>query len=148
MRSIRRAVRLLLGVTAGVALTLAGTLPASAATTGTTWELRDLGQRMCAPGGHPNTYFVAYVYGKWKDKITLGIRNLPPGSYSNGGAVWPGENYGNTILGFVHVSIAPAPPAIYVAELWASDGTVEQTNPIRINMREDCWSHGNPDIWP
>jgi hypothetical protein len=148
MRSIRRAVRLLLGVTAGLALTLSGALPASAATTEATWELRGDGQRMCAPGGHPSTYFLGPVYGKWENKITLGIRNLPPGSYSNGGAISPGENYGNAVLGFVHVSIAPAPPAVYVAELWASDGVVEQTALIRINMREDCWSQGNPDIWP
>lgn len=146
MSSIQRVLRLLLGVTAGVALTLSGVLPASATTA--TWELRDIGQRTCAAGGHPNTYFVGPVFGKWEKKITFGIRNLPSGSYSNGGAIWPGENYGNTIVGFVHISIAPAPPAVYVAELWASDGTVEQTVPIRINMRADCTEHGNPDIWP
>ncbi|MET8155012.1 DUF5980 family protein [Sphaerisporangium sp. NPDC005289] len=150
MRTTLRALRLTLGVTAGLALTVSGALPASATASATktssvstapTWEVRDIGQRICVTSqyGHPGTYFFVPVYGTWSTTLTTGIRNLPPGSTSVGGTpILPGSNYGSTINGFVQLTVAPAPVGTYVAEVWASDGTVTQTAPATINVRESC----------
>lgn len=147
MRLTHRAVRLALGLVTGLTLTLLGTVPASAVTaaeagsaTGT-WTLRDTQQRVClkADRGHPGMYFFAPVVGTWSRTITTGIRNLPPGSSSPGGTVLPpGSNDGPWVNGFVPVSIAPAPPALYTAEVWASDGVVTQTVPARIYLLENA----------
>ncbi|SEG97795.1 hypothetical protein SAMN05444920_11162 [Nonomuraea solani] len=133
--TLQRAAGLLLGL----ALVLVGVLPTPAAAT--TWELRDVEQRMCVTSdfGHPNTYFVAPVFGSWTTTIRTGIQKMPPGSSSLGGSVIPpGSNYGSVIIGFVHISIAPAPVGVYIAEVWASDGVVTQTVPVRINVQVRC----------
>jgi hypothetical protein len=148
VRLTHRAVRLVLCMVTGLALALVGVVPASAATaakaapatgTASSWTLLDVQQRMCltASGGHPNTYFVAPIYGAWSTTITTGIRNLPPGSSSSGGTTLPpGENYSPVVNGFVQVSIAPAPAGLYTAEVWASDGVETQAVPVRIYMLE------------
>ncbi|MET8138777.1 DUF5980 family protein [Sphaerisporangium sp. NPDC005288] len=154
MRTTLRALRPALGVTIGLALTVSGALPASATTVATrtaassssvattaTWELRDIGQRICVTSqyGHPGTYFLVPVYGTWSTTLTTGLRNLPPGSTSVGGTpIPPGSNYDSTIRGFVQLTVAPAPVGTYTAEVWASDGTVTQAVPATINVRESC----------
>lgn len=141
MRSTHRAVRLALGLVAGLTLMLTSTVPASAATAAGTWTLRGAGQRICldAGSGHPGTYFLAPVTGTWSRTITTGIRNLPAGSSSRGGTVLaPGSNDGSSVNGFVQVTIKPAPPALYTAEVWASDGIVTQAVPVRIYLLENA----------
>lgn len=141
MRSIRRGVRLTLGVLAAVVLVFTSAAPASAAT----WTLEDIGQGICLrpASGHPNTYVLAPVVGTWSSTITTGIRNFPPGSYSNGGSSFPpGSHDGSYINGFVHVSIAPAPEGDHLGEVWATDGTVTQAVPVllRYSYQTNCWA--------
>jgi hypothetical protein len=144
MGSTRRSVRLLLGPAAALALMLIGSAPAPAAPAGDakpTWTLRDIGQTTCvtSSSGHPGTYFLAPVFGTWSTTITTGMRNLPPGSTSVGGTpIPPGSNNGNTILGFVQISIAPAPVGVYTPEVWASDGTTTQAVPVTVKVQERC----------
>ncbi|MGW0806235.1 DUF5980 family protein [Nonomuraea sp. NPDC002799] len=144
MKIIHRAARLALGTTAGLALALSGTTPASAAT----WELRDLQQRICVTpsSGHPNTYFVAVVLGTWSTTVQIGLQNLPTGSTSAGGtSIPPGSNYPNpsngatTVNGFVQLSIAPLPAGVYTPLLTASAGTETQSVPVTINVKENCY---------
>lgn len=128
------------GPVLGLALTLVATPPASAGTT-STWELRDIGQRTCVSSthGHPGAYFLAPVFGDWPTTITTGIRNLPAGSTSAGGSVIPpGSNHGNTVIGFVQLSIAPVAVGVYKPEVWASDGTETKTVPVTITVQERC----------
>lgn len=141
MKTIHRAARLALGATAGLALALSGTTPASAAT----WELRDFQQRICvtSSGGHPGTYFVAAVVGTWSTTVQIGLQNLPPGSTSAGGTpIPPGSNYpsngSTTINGFVQISIPPLPSGVYTPLLTASDRTETQSVPVTINVKESC----------
>ncbi|MEV0388792.1 DUF5980 family protein [Nonomuraea sp. NPDC050643] len=140
---IHRAARLALGTTTGLALVMSGTTPASA----TTWELRDLQQRICVrpDSGHPSTYFVAAVVGRWSKTIQIGLRHLPSGSTSAGGtSIPPGSNYpdprngATTINGFVQLSIAPLPAGVYTPLLTASDGTESQSVPVTINAAQSC----------
>ncbi|MFB9252781.1 DUF5980 family protein [Sphaerisporangium melleum] len=151
MRAAHRVGRLALGLAAGLTLTLSGALPASAASTARadassahateTWTIRDVQQRICVSPtyGHPGAYFLVPVNGTWSTTLTTGIRNLPPGSTSVGGTpIPPGSNYGNTVNGFVQISIAPLPAGVYTAEIWASDGTVTRTAPATIESREGC----------
>ncbi|MDH2428432.1 DUF5980 family protein [Sphaerisporangium sp. TRM90804] len=141
---IHRAARLALGATAGLALALPGTTPASAAT----WELRDFEQRICVTpsGGHPGTYFIAAVVGTWSTTVQIGLQNLPPGATSAGGTpIPPGSNYPNpssgatTVNGFVQISIAPLPVGVYTPLLTASDHTETQSVPVTINVKENCY---------
>ncbi|MGJ6965298.1 DUF5980 family protein [Streptosporangium sp. G11] len=144
MKKIHRAARLTLGATAGLALALSGTTPASAAT----WELRASGQQICvtSSGGHPGTYFLAPVVGSWSTTVQIGLRNLPPGSTSAGGTpIAPGSNYpdpGNgatTVNGFVQISIPPLPVGVYTPLLTASDHAETQSVPVTINVKESCY---------
>ncbi|MCS7475772.1 DUF5980 family protein [Umezawaea endophytica] len=143
MRSTRSAVRLLVGLVA--ILMLMGSAPALASSGGgtkPTWELRDIDQQMCVTSdyGHPNTYYVAPVFGTWSRTIQTGIRKLPPGSSSMGGTTLPpGSNTGSVIVGFVHVSIAPAPVGVYTPEVWATDGVVTQAVPVKLEILDDCY---------
>jgi hypothetical protein len=146
VRLSHRAVRLVFGLVTGLTLTLIGTVPASAVTAGAgstvgTWTLRDVGQRVCreADSGDPGTYFFAPVVGTWSKTITTGLRNLPAGSTSPGGTkLPPGSNDGSSVNGFVPVAIAPASPALYTAEVWASDGVVTQAVPVRIYLLDNA----------
>ncbi|MEV4176420.1 DUF5980 family protein [Nonomuraea sp. NPDC049709] len=145
MKTIHRAARLALGATAGLALALSGSTPASAAT----WELLDFQpqQQICVqPGAHRDTYLVAAVVGSWSTTVRIGLRNLPPGSTSAGGSqIPPGSNYtnpetGSTVLnGFVQISVAPLPAGVYNLLLTASDGTETQSNPVAINVKDRCY---------
>ncbi|UED86585.1 DUF5980 family protein [Streptomyces profundus] len=140
MKLIRRVTGLSLGLVAALSLTLVGATPAAAAT----WTLEHTPghpQRVCvAPErGWPNTYFLAPVSGTWDTVITTGLSDLPPGSYSNGGAINPGEGRDGSYIGLVHVSIAPAPAGDYTATLWADDGTETQTVPVMISFQEECY---------
>ncbi|MEV0611939.1 DUF5980 family protein [Nonomuraea sp. NPDC050404] len=138
MKTINRAARLALGTTAALALALSGTTTASAAT----WELLHSHQQICSStAGHPGSYFIAAVVGKWTTTVQIALRNLPPGATSMGGTpIPPGSNYTNpdtgatTINGFVHIQLAPLPTGVYHAQLTASDGTETQSNPITINV--------------
>ncbi|MEU8355515.1 DUF5980 family protein [Nonomuraea sp. NPDC048882] len=143
MRRIHRVAKLAVGTTAGLVLALAGSTPASAST----WELRDLEQRMCVTSsfGHPNTYFVAAVVGKWSKTVRVGLRNLPPGSTTLGDdAIPPGSNYPNpengatTINGWLQISIAPLPVGVYTPTLIAYDGKETQSTPITITSKTVC----------
>ncbi|SOD59137.1 hypothetical protein SAMN06297387_101500 [Streptomyces zhaozhouensis] len=141
MKLSRRVVGLLTGLLATCTLSLAGATPASAAT----WTLQyspGHPQRICVhpDRGWPSTYFLASLRGTWSTVITTGVSDLPEGSYSDGGAVHPGEwnEHLDGATGFVHVSIAPIPVGDYPATLWADDGTEIQTEPVLIVSREDC----------
>lgn len=137
MRSIHRTVRSALVVVAALALVLTG----AGSATASTWTLRDVGQRMCVTSdfGHPGAYFFAPVVGSWSSTIRTGITDLPPGSTSPGGnSLPPGSNDTDNVNGFVPVSIAPAPVAVYHAEVWASDGRETQTAPVTIRVQERC----------
>lgn len=152
MRRIRRAVKLALGVAAGLTLTLSGTPAAIAATSArpakaaSTWTLLDVDQRICVTSsfGHPGAYFVVPIVGTWSRTINIGIRNLPPGSSSPGGTpLPPGSNNGSpqsgvTIQRFIGVSIGPAPVGVYTPEIWASDGIQTQAVPVTIVSKERC----------
>ncbi|OLF12723.1 hypothetical protein BLA60_05440 [Actinophytocola xinjiangensis] len=149
MRSIRRGVRLTLGMLAAALLVLTSTAPASAATatatTTATWTLEDYGQGICLQpgGGHPSAYVLAPVTGTWTTTITTGIRNFPPGTTSTGGTTFPpGSHDGSYINGYVQVSIAPAPEGDHIGEVWATDGTETQTVPVllRYSYETNCWA--------
>jgi hypothetical protein len=142
VKTIHRATRLGLGATAGLALALSGTTPASAAT----WELRNFQQRICvtSSGGHPSTYFIAAVVGSWSTTVQIGLQNLPPGVTSVGGtSIPPGSNYpsngSTTINGFVQISIPPLPVGVYTPLLTASDPTETQSVPVTINVKVSCY---------
>ncbi|ONK09610.1 DUF5980 family protein [Streptomyces sp. MP131-18] len=144
MKLTRRMAGLFSGLVATFALTLAGASPASAAT----WTLEHTPghpQRICLdPGeGWPNTYFLVPLHGTWSTTITAGISDLPPGSYSDGGKIYPSDVDEDDwqYIGFVHVSIAPAPVGDHVATLWASDGTETQTVPVMISFGQDCYPY-------
>ncbi|WP_062205129.1 DUF5980 family protein [Streptomyces sp. NBRC 109706] len=139
MKLIRRVTGLFLGLVAALSLTLVSATPASASAA--TWELEQVPQRVCVhpEQGWPNTYFLVPVRGTWSTVITTGLSDLPPGSYSNGGAIHPGDGNGDKYIGMVHVSIAPAPVGDYIATLWADDGTKIQTAPVTISFSEDCY---------
>ncbi|MFC6086129.1 DUF5980 family protein [Sphaerisporangium aureirubrum] len=139
MKTIHRAARMALGATAGLALALSGTTPASAAT----WELRDFQQRICvtSSSGHPGTYFVAAVVGSWSTTVQIALQNLPPGVTSMGGTpIPPGSNYpkngSTTINGFVQISIPPLPVGEYTPLLTASDSTETQSVPVTISVKQ------------
>ncbi|MEV5493951.1 DUF5980 family protein [Nonomuraea fuscirosea] len=142
MRTSNRAAKLAIGATAGLVLALAGSTPASASS----WELRDLEQRMCVTSdfGHPNTYFVAAVVGKWSKTVHVGLRNLPPGTTSTDDAIPPGSNYPNpengatTINGWLQISIAPLPVGVYTPTLVAYSGKETQSVPITITSQTRC----------
>ncbi len=142
MKAPRRAAGLLTGLAAAFTLTVAGATPASAATWTLEYNPEHPPQRLCAQPerGWPRTFFLAPVSGYWDTVITTGVRNLPPGSYSNGGAITPSDwdEDRQRYVGYVHVSIAPTPVGEYVAELWADDGTETQTMPVIISIKEDC----------
>lgn len=138
MNVTRRLAGLVAGLVAAFALTLASAPQAAAAT----WTLDDVPghpQRICVHPDHgwPNTYYLVPISGTWTTVITAGVSDLPPGSYSNGGAVHPSESGG--FIGMVHVSIAPLPVGDYTATLWADDGTETQTVPVMISSSEDCY---------
>ncbi|MEU8707651.1 DUF5980 family protein [Streptomyces sp. NPDC048565] len=143
MRSAHRGAGLLFALSAACVMTLSGTVQASAADPTATWTLSQTEQRICvAPErGWPDTYYLASVTGSSESPIDHAIRELPSGSFSNGGTIHPGElNPSGKFLGFGHISIAPAPVGEYIAQLWASDGTSTQTAPLRISVKEDCLS--------
>jgi len=151
VRSTDRAVRLVLGALAGLALVLVTALPTSAATTTTattssttaTWTLIDYLQGMCVTSdfGHPGAYFLVQIHGSWSSAITFGIRDLPPGSTTPAVApIPPGSHSGSNVLRLVPAAIAPAPVGVYTAEIWATDGTVEQTVPVTIRVQTNCYS--------
>ncbi|QFZ19560.1 DUF5980 family protein [Saccharothrix syringae] len=136
MGPIRRALSAMLMF----ALVGAGATPAAAAGS-PTWELRDIGQRMCVTSdfGHPGAYFLIPLYGDWSKTITTGMRNLPPGTRVVGSPTLPpGSHHEDYIIGGVHIAIAPAPVGVYRAEVWASDGEVTQAVPAVINVKERC----------
>jgi hypothetical protein len=142
MRSIQRGGRLTLGVVAALVLALFSAAPATAATT---WTLQDVNQRVCLRPGEsqPNTdtYVFTPIVGTWSSEITTGIRNFPPGSYSEGGTPFPpGSHDGSYINGFRHVSIGPAAAGDYTGEIWATDGTVTQAVPVLLRYTDNwCW---------
>ncbi|MDT0441711.1 DUF5980 family protein [Streptomyces johnsoniae] len=142
MNATRRAAGILSGLLAASMLTLVGATPASAAATWTLVDYPGHPQRICVhpERGWPRTYVGLPISGYWDTRIDGEVRNLPPGSYSNGGAVHPGDwdEDRQKFIGLVHVSIAPTPVGEYVAELWASDGTDTQTAPVVISVKEDC----------
>ncbi|WP_326699095.1 DUF5980 family protein [Streptomyces sp. NBC_01754] len=141
MKSIHRGAGLLFALATAFALVPAGAAQASAAGTAATWTLNPGNQRICvAPEyGWPNTYALASVTGSTVDIIETKIQKLPPGSFSQGGRIHPSElNRTGSFIGFVHLSIAPAPVGEYAAELRASDGTTTQTAPVTISVKEDC----------
>ncbi|ONK13780.1 DUF5980 family protein [Streptomyces sp. MP131-18] len=142
MKSARRAAGLVSGLVAASALALVGATPASAAATWVLVDHPDFPQRICVhpERGWPSTYFHLPISGYWDTTIYGEVRNLPPGSYSDGGAVHPGDwdEDRQEFVGLVHVSIAPTPVGEYIAELWASDGTDTQTVPVVISVKEDC----------
>jgi hypothetical protein len=150
-----RAIRLIPAVATGLALTLFGALPASAsssaesssssgaasASTTSTWTLWDAGQRICLrpnEGWPAGAYFLVPLHGTWTTTLTTGLRNLPPGTTSPGGAVQPGSESGGTIHGFVPISIGPLPAGVYTPELWASDGTETQAVPVTLKVSDVC----------
>ncbi|MEO3805470.1 DUF5980 family protein [Nonomuraea sp. B1E8] len=141
MRTIRRSARLALGVTAGAALALSGTTPASAST----WELMHSHQQICVQTNHDrSTYLIAAVVGSWTKTIQMGMKNLPAGSTSEGSPIPPGSNYtdpedgSTTINGWIWLTIPPLPAGAYESWLTASDGTQTQSNPVTINVKDRC----------
>jgi hypothetical protein len=144
VKTIHRVARTALGATAGLALALSGTMPASAAT----WELRDLQQRTCvtSSGGHPGAYFLAAVIGNWSTTVQIGLQDLPPGATSAGGTpIAPGSNHPDPesgaamINGFVQISIPPLPVGVYTVRLTASDGTETQSVPVTVIVKQSCY---------
>ncbi|WP_399885443.1 DUF5980 family protein [Streptomyces sp. BBFR51] len=152
MKTSHQGAGLLVGLASALALTVVGAAPASAAApapgsaSASTWTLEAEGQRICVDPEHgwPWTYAFSPVSGTWSTPIQTGVRNLPPGSSSAGGStIPPGTNERRpdgalVINGFLDLRIAPAPAGEYVAEVWATDGTETQTDPLLIVFRDDC----------
>ncbi len=145
MKPSHRGAGLLLGLSSALTLMLAGAAPVSASTSASTWTLEADGQRICVSSAHgwPNTYAFSPVTGSWSTLIHTGVRNLPPGSSSSGGAIYPGTNErtpdGTLVInGLVGLSIAPAPVGEYTAEIWATDGKHTETDPLLIVVRDRC----------
>ncbi|MFE7034627.1 DUF5980 family protein [Streptomyces sp. NPDC057621] len=134
---------LLLGLLSALTLMLVGSSPASASSSA--WTLEAEGQRICVSPqyGWPNTYAFAPVTGSWSSVIRLEVRNLPPGSTSTGGAIYPGTNQhlpdGSLVInGFVGLSFAPAPAGEYTAEIRATDGRHTESDPLLLVFRDGC----------
>ncbi|MBU6534616.1 DUF5980 family protein [Streptomyces sp. NPDC057245] len=156
MKKSCRKAGLLVGLASVIALPLVGAAPASAAptaaappdsaTTSATWSLLQGHNQYCArPNRVTRTYAIGAVEGTWSSPITAGLRNLPPGSTSDGVATLaPGTNErdpddgGLAINIWLQLSIAPAPPGTYSAEVYATDGKVTDTAPVTIKISADC----------
>ncbi|CAL9628121.1 DUF5980 family protein [Streptomyces sp. enrichment culture] len=149
MKKSHRKAGLLVGLASVIALPLVGAAPASAATpdsatTSATWSFGGHNQYCVKPDrGHPRTYAIGQVEGTWTSTITAGLRNLPPGSTSDGvvtlaPGTTEGPSGGSPAQLWFHLSIAPAPAGTYTAEFWATDGKVTQTDPVTIKVSEEC----------
>ncbi|MFC5818760.1 DUF5980 family protein [Nonomuraea harbinensis] len=141
MKISHRAARAALGATAGLAIALAGSTPASAAT----WDLMGENQ-ICIQRGHSYwTYFVAAVVGSWSSPVHVTVENLPPGAVvTQADEIPPGSNHtssngSTTINGWVFAEFDPLPIGVYTAQLTASDGTRTLSNPITISVKERCY---------
>ncbi|GAB3444455.1 DUF5980 family protein [Actinophytocola sediminis] len=154
MRSSFRAGTLVAGLVSALVLTLAGSsayasADVSARSAGPTWEIHHPGdpQRMCTnPGsGFTHSYFLLVVKGTWSTNVDYGIRNLPSGSTGTSYHIPPGSNYPQPdgailVNGFIQVAVhTNNPVGTYNAEIWASDGTVTQTEPVEIVISTDDW---------
>ncbi|MGP3934260.1 DUF5980 family protein [Nonomuraea sp. KM88] len=140
MKKSHRAARAALGLTAGLAITLAGSPPASAAT----WDLWGENQ-ICIQHPHSHwTYFVAAIVGSWSSTVHVTLEDLPPGAVvTHADAIPPGSNYtrpnGSTTLnGWVTAEFEPLPIGVYTAQLTASDGTQTLSDPVTITVKERC----------
>ncbi|ASO20597.1 hypothetical protein FHR81_004709 [Actinoalloteichus hoggarensis] len=125
-----------------VGMFVAGT-PAAATPGGAeaaTWYMQDGEQRLCvqADRGWRDTYVWAPIFGEWSTPIAIGVRNMPAGSVSPEGTIAPGSHHGPGIRYFAELSLAPAPVGVYHAEVWADDGTVTQTGPVKLRYQERC----------
>lgn len=149
MRSVQRGTNLVLGLAAVFGLALAGAAPAAAepepaepnAAPEATWKLKDVDQRVCirpADRGWPNTYVLAPISGTLSEPLTTGVTDMPPGSESHGGKVFPPDpDYDSIPPGFVGVSFGPAPVGDHIAQIWASDGEVTQTVPVLLRYTNE-----------
>ncbi|NBE93118.1 hypothetical protein FE391_05735 [Nonomuraea sp. KC401] len=141
MPTMKRAARLALGATAGVALALSGTVPASAGT----WELKHSHQKICVQAGYNHsTYLIAAVVGSWSTTIQMGMKNLPPGATHESAPIPPGSNYtdpedgATTINGWIFLTFPPSSAKVYESRLTASDGTRTESIPVTISVKEWC----------
>ncbi|WBB80182.1 DUF5980 family protein [Micromonospora sp. WMMD882] len=146
-RSLFAAARLALGLATAVTLALVGSQPAAAsgATTsgataaGASWQLVDLGQRVCIPADQSwFTYFLVAVEGQWSAPLEIGARNLPAGTTTSlpHAPVPPGTGDGHTVVNMVAMTLPPLPFGVYQPELTASDGAHTQSVPVTIRVQE------------
>ncbi|WP_422770242.1 DUF5980 family protein [Plantactinospora sp. WMMC1484] len=143
-RSIPGLARLVLGLVTAVMLTLAASQPAFAAkratgTSPTTWQLTNIGQRICIPAGESWwTYFWITIDGEWSTPIEVGARDLPAGTTTSlpHVPIPPGSSNGRTALNLIAMTLPPLPFGIYQPELTASDGVVTQSVPVTIKVQE------------
>lgn len=135
-----RAAKAALGVTAGLAIAVAGSTPASASS----WDLWGENQ-ICIQHPHSYwTYFVAAIVGDWSSTVHITVEDLPPGAVlTQADALPPGSNHtrpnGSTTLnGWVTVEFAPLPIGVYTAQMTATDGTQTLSDTITIRVKERC----------
>ncbi|GAB2921829.1 hypothetical protein GCM10027280_06290 [Micromonospora polyrhachis] len=142
LRSTSGVARLALGLAAAVAMALAASPPAAATgakTSTATWQLMDIGQRICIPAGEPWwTYFWITIDGEWSTPIEVGVRNLPDGTTTSlpHQPLAPGSSDGRSALDLIDMTLPPLPFGIYQPELTASDGVETQSVPVTIQVQE------------
>lgn len=147
LRSTPRTLRLVLALTAGLALMLAGSpAPASASSGTTTWRLQTWEQRICIQANQTHwTYFLVVLDGEWSRPIQLGVRDLPAGTVPDAPLpqIPPGTGNGSLVQELVQMTLPPLPHGVYRAELTASDGRSTQSSPITIQA-QDRWGCASP----
>ncbi|MEV4759724.1 DUF5980 family protein [Micromonospora sp. NPDC049559] len=141
-RSTFGVARLALGLVTAVTLALVGGQPAVAAdrTTPTeTWQLSNIGQRICIPAGQTWwTYFWITIKGEWSTPIEVGARNLPAGTTTSlpHAPIPPGSSDGHAALNLIAMTLPPLPFGVYQPELTASDGVRTDSVPVTIQVQE------------
>ncbi|MBF9132894.1 hypothetical protein I0C86_28625 [Plantactinospora sp. S1510] len=142
LRSTFGVARLALGLVTALTLALIGSQPAAAAGTTTsaaTWQLTNIGQRVCIPAGESwFTYFWITIDGTWSTPIEVGARDLPAGTTTSlpHVPIPPGSSDGHIALNLIAMTLPPLPFGVYRPELTASDGTRTQSVPVTIQVQE------------
>jgi hypothetical protein len=139
------AVRLAAAVAMTTTAVVAAGAPASAApaapSAGSTWTLQGDSLRQCVVPNDPRLlYWFVGLEGTWSKTITVGFTDLPAGITEYSPAVIePGSSDGhNGQAQMPFYRVIGAALGHYEPKLTATDGTVTQSVPIRIDVRSSC----------
>ncbi|PRY30754.1 DUF5980 family protein [Pseudosporangium ferrugineum] len=150
MTRSRLVARSVLGVLAGLALTVTASPPtaAKAGPPPATWQLMDLHQRFCTPTDLGRIiYFYVFVDGTWTQDMHIRLLDAPPGSDATEGPVIPpGRSDGHVALGAASAWMPEIPEeSEYVLRIRATSGSRTQEVPVHLGIDDDwldCVNNG------